>query len=129
MKKCVMAVCVLCAAAMLLAGCRYQERHPKMEVNVVDDKVVYDGTEQYFYEVETGTVGTLKVKVLKYDGELALKVFATEDRSQVAYKGNDIPTSDFEVILSEPGKYKVWVEAKKFKGSYGFDFSLAPKAE
>ena len=49
---------------------------------------------------------------------------ADMEEQKYAYRGNDIPTSDFIIALSEPGDYCIEINAKDFRGSYGI---LNPK--
>ena len=44
---------------------------------------------------------------------------ADMEEQKYAYRGNDIPTSDFIIALSEPGDYCIEINAKDFWGSYG----------
>lgn len=41
------------------------------------------------------------------------------EEQKYAYRGNDIPTSDFIIALSEPGDYCIEINAKDFRGNYG----------
>jgi len=124
MKRAVVFCAVLVCAAALFSGCALKEKRPKMDISLEDGKTVYDGCEQYFYEVKENQEGTLSVAIRKESGSIDIKVFRTDDRKMIAYQGNDIPTSEFKVTLSDPGEYKVWVEADDFMGSYTFDWSV-----
>ena len=44
---------------------------------------------------------------------------ADMEEQKYAYRGNDIPTSDFIIALSEPVDYCIEINAKDFRGSYG----------
>ena len=44
---------------------------------------------------------------------------ADMEERKYAYRGNDIPTSDFIIAFSEPGDYCIEINAKNFRGSYG----------
>lgn len=54
----------------------------------------------------------------RQDGSISISVLQTEEQ-KYAYRGNDIPTSDFIIALSEPGKYCIEIKAKNFRGNYG----------
>ena len=48
---------------------------------------------------------------------------ADMEEQKYAYRGNDIPTSDFIIALSEPGDYCIEINAKAFRGSYVFQIA------
>ena len=54
----------------------------------------------------------------RQDGSISISVLQTEEQKH-AYRGNDIPTSDFIIALSEPGEYCIEINAKNFRGNYG----------
>lgn len=53
----------------------------------------------------------------RHGGRISISVLRTEIQ-EYAYRGTDIPTSDFIVSLPEPGKYQVTIDVKDFQGSY-----------
>ena len=54
----------------------------------------------------------------RQDGSISISVLQTEEQ-KYAYRGNDIPTSDVIIALSEPGEYCIEINAKNFRGNYG----------
>ena len=55
--------------------------------------------------------------MFRQDGSISIFVLQTEEQ-KYAYRGNDIPTSDFIIALSEPGEYCIEINAKDFRGNY-----------
>ena len=54
----------------------------------------------------------------RQDGSISISVLQSEEQ-KYAYRGNDIPTSDFIIAFSEPGEYCIEINAKNFRGNYG----------
>lgn len=121
------ALCILIAALpAMLTGCgsRQDAEKPCMNISYKNGQSVYTGTEQRFYQLEEGQTGKLTVSVTQESGSLSISVFPTAAPEQYCYRGTDIPSSEFSVTLSEPGEYKVWIEADHFAGSYGFEWTV-----
>lgn len=126
MKAKILAVCMVIAALTgLITGCglKKADETPCMNIDFVNGQTVHSGTEQRFYQVKEGNVGELKITVTRESGSLNISVYPVNDTQNYCYRGTDIPTSDFTVTLSEPGEYTVFIEAEKFVGSYGFDWT------
>ena len=121
------ALCILIVVLLaILAGCDSGQdaEQPCMNINAENGHTVYNGTEQRFYRLEEGQSGKLAVSVTRESGSLSISVFPSASPEQRCYRGTDIPTADFMVTLSEPGEYKVWIEADSFAGSYGFEWTV-----
>ena len=114
---------VVIALLIILGGCesldsRTDYENPCMNIDFKNGQTIYDGTEQWVYQVEEGQTGELEIRVSRVSGSISICVFRTDEPAQYSYRGTNMPTSDFVVALTEPGEYKVWVEAETFAGSY-----------
>ena len=71
--------------------------------------------------------GSLKqmMSVHTESGSLQITVAPTDAPDRFCYRGMDLPTSDFSVILSEPGEYQVWIAADHFMGNYAFQWTAS----
>ena len=119
---------LFCFAVLLsfAAGCARQQNleSPHMDKNLENGQILYDGTEQWFFQVEEGQTGVLTVSITRESGNLNLSVFPESDPEQYNYRGTELPTSDFTVLLEEPGTYRVWIEAERFIGTYDCEWSV-----
>ncbi len=104
------------AAALVLAACG-GGTVPQMEIKVRDGVTTYNGTEQLIFRAPEGEKRELHIAVSRRSGSLSVSVWQTESR-EYAYRGTDLPTSDFFVLLPEPGEYCVEICADGFQGSY-----------
>lgn len=126
MKAKLFVLCIVFALLTgLITGCgsKQSEKTPRMNIDYVNGQTVYTGTEQRFYQVKEGRAGELKITVTRESGKLNISVCRSDDETDCRYRGVDIPTSDFAVTLTEPGEYRVLIEADKFAGGYGFNWS------
>lgn len=119
--------CIVLALGLLLTGCGKSgsapdTAEPEMNISFENGRMFCDGTEQRFYSVGKNQTGELKISVGTESGSLSISVFPTDDPDHFCYRGVDIPTSDFSVMLPDSGEYEVWIEAKRFAGSYGFEW-------
>ena len=115
------AACALFAGLLaVFSGCGLTQKaeEPCMNLEMEDGQVVRTGTEQRFYQVEDGQAGELTVSIERESGSLNIFVFQEGEERRYFYRGTDLPTAGFTVTLSEPGEYKVWVEAARFAGTY-----------
>ena len=119
---------LFCFAVLLsfAAGCARQQNleSPHMDKHLENGQILYDGTEQRFFQVEEGQTGVLTVSITRESGNLNLSVFPESDPEQYNYRGTELPTSDFTVLLEEPGTYHVWIEAERFIGTYDCEWSV-----
>ena len=98
---------------------------PDMHIDFENGQPIRTGTEQQFYRVEQGQSGELQISVHTESGSLQITVAPTDAPDRFCYRGMDLPTSDFSVILSEPGEYQVWIEADHFMGNYAFQWTVS----
>ena len=105
------AVALTLALLLALGGCKSP------------GQAIRNGTEQRLCQVERGQTGELLIQVHTGSGSLSISVFPTENPNHFYYRGREIPTSEFSVILPDAGEYTVWIEAEDFEGSYEFSWS------
>ena len=118
----------LLAAMLLFGGCGAQpveKGKPVMNITMTEDengisKMVRNGSEQQFYQVSPGKTGEIYVTVRTESGKLALKIY--QDESDPVYRGNDLGTVDFQVVLNTEGEYTIRVDAEDFVGEYSFRY-------
>ena len=108
------AVFVLAALLLVLAAC--SSTSAQMKCTAQDGVCVYAGTEQRIWH-ETGTDGQLHISVSRQGGSIAISILQVERQAYV-YRGTDLPTSDFFVLLPEAGEYCIEIHAEQFQGSY-----------
>ncbi|MGM9681945.1 MAG: hypothetical protein ACI3XR_10640 [Eubacteriales bacterium] len=80
----------------------------------------FDGTKEYSIRVKDGETLAVKVSIVTEGGSLALTIAQNGD--QPAYRGKDLPTTDFTVYLKEAGTYTVTLTADEHSGSYSLDW-------
>lgn len=118
----------LLAAILLFGGCGAQpveNDNPVMQVAIVENadggsKAVRNGSEQRFYQVPSGKTGEIHVTIHTESGKLDLQIY--QDESDPVYRGSDLGSADFRVILDKEGEYTVRVDAEDFVGEYSFDY-------
>lgn len=106
---------VLIAALLLLTACGNDS--PKMVITTQNGITTYNGIDWQMCHVADGERRELHISVSRQDGSISISVLQTEEQ-KYAYRGNDIPTSDFIIALSEPGEYCIEINAKDFRGNY-----------
>ena len=96
---------------------------PQMVIIAQDSTTTYNGTDQQICHVADGEQCELHISVFRQDGSISISVLQMEEQAY-AYRGTDIPTSDFIVSLSEPGEYCIEISAENFQGSYNISNQL-----
>ncbi|MGN1094142.1 MAG: hypothetical protein ACI4SC_04110 [Candidatus Neoclostridium sp.] len=97
----------------------FPDENGNMEIITGADGTIRNGTEYFSYRVEPGFTGVVSVVISKKSGRLDLDVYPAERENQAEYRGRELDSATFSVILSKPGDYKVRVFAKNFVGDYG----------
>lgn len=92
---------VLVVALLLLTACGNDS--PKMVITTQNGITTYNGIDRQICHVADGEQRELHISVSRQDGSISISVLQTEEQ-KYAYRGNDIPTSDFIIALSEPGE-------------------------
>ncbi len=119
----------------LINGCTYGSGTTSMSVEVNTGSKMsmsykkFTGYKATKLSVEKDQTVEVEVDIVSEAGKLDL-VIEKENKGddegeqekkgkpEKVYEGTDIPTSNFKVILEEPGKYIVKVTGDKHKGSY-----------
>ena len=96
----------------------FSDETDNMEIITGADGPVQNGTEYFSYRVENGFTGVVSVVMSKKSGRLDLDVYPADQSGDSEYKGRDLDSASFSVILNKPGDYKVRVFAKNFVGDY-----------
>lgn len=115
---------------VILVGCGNDDNGKKvMNINYItlDDGTSakkYDGQAQEFFNVTDTEPQAVKVTVNKISGELEIKIFNSEDETNMVYEGHDFPTDSFTVNVTDSGRYTILVTCKDFIGEYSFDYNL-----
>ena len=118
----------LLTAILLFGGCGARpadKGEPVMHITMTEDagggsQMVRNGSEQRFYQVPSGKTGEIHVTIHTESGKLDLQIY--QDESDPVYRGSDLGSADFRVILDKEGEYTVRVEAEDFVGEYEFRF-------
>lgn len=102
------------AALLILAVC--SSAPEQMKCATRDGVTVYDGMERRIWH-ETCADGALHISVCRQDGSIGISVLQME-RQEYVYRGTDLPTSKFFVLLPEAGEYRIEIRAEHFQGSF-----------
>lgn len=128
MKKYHLILSSLFALLLMVTGCTVGSG---IQINSVETNLpgkmamTYDkfsGYKQRDIKVEQGQALTVLVEVVTEKGSIDAYIAKDNDTADCAYEGHDIPTSSFNVTLSEPGEYTIRVDARDHKGSYSFEW-------
>lgn len=111
-----LAAFVLIAVLLLLTACS-SKGLSAMVSTMRDGITTYNGADQKICHVADGEQRELHISVIRQKGSISISVLRV-DSQKYAYRGRDIPTSDFIVSLPEPGEYLIEVYAKDFQGDY-----------
>lgn len=116
---------------LLLCACGADHREidsdPKMTVDygVADDGspfTRYNGDAQEFFAVKSGKENVVEVTVHRESGLLRVCIQSETEPRNVVYEGNTFPEEPFTVTVKEAGRYRIWVHAENFIGSYHFTY-------
>ena len=116
---------LICCMAAVLTACA-GDASAGMTVERRDGTAIYHGTEYRVCRVDEGEQLELHVSVSRQDGKLDLSVLRTGDQ-EYAYRGRDIPTSEFDLLLPEAGEYQIEIHAENFQGSYEISDPVHPE--
>ncbi len=94
----------------------------------------FNGYKTTDLHVKEGEAVEVSVNIVSEKGKLDFVIIKEADKKdeknqkdETIYEKNDLPTSDFKVILDKPGDYKITVTAKEHKGSYKITWDKADK--
>ena len=125
-KKC--ALCMLLIAVCSITACSNSDRDENidekenMNVDFGEDGMIRNGTEYYTYQVEENREGTVSINISKKSGCLDIDIYSVSDKENPEYTGRNLDSTSFDVILKEPGEYKVRVTAEEYVGDYGISW-------
>ena len=121
----VCALLLLAAIAISVTACTNGKRDDQtaargtMDIDFGEDGMIRNGTEYETYQVEEGQKGILSIRVSRVSGRLDIDVYPVDGKDKPDYTGRDLDSASFDVIVEEPGEYKVCFTADKFVGDYG----------
>ena len=100
-----------------------------MNIEIGENGVIRNGTEHYTYRVEEGYQGVVSVNISKKSGRIDLDIYPTDRKEETEYKGRELDSSAFSVILTKSGEYKIRITAKDFVGDYGISWKTEETEE
>ena len=80
----------------------------------------FDGVRNYAFTVEEGETCAIKAAFTTEEGKISASIYEKENPENRPYEGNDIPTCEFTVNITESGKYVIRLEADDHEGGYSF---------
>lgn len=83
-----------------------------MNIIYGEDGYIQNGTEYYTYQVEDGYCGVVSVSIAKKAGRIDIDIYPTDCKDDTNYKSRDLYSTDFSVVLSVTGEYKIRISAK-----------------
>lgn len=130
----------LIAAIALASGCTYGSGSStgSVELNTFSRMSAsyqkFNGYKTTDLHVKEGEAVEVSVNIVSKEGKLDFLIIKEADKKaeknqkdETVYEENNLPTSDFKVILDKPGDYKITVTAKEHKGSYKITWDKADK--
>lgn len=117
-------LCLLVAIVISTTACtngkkdNNSDANGKMNIDFGEDGMIRNGTEYYTYQVEEGQKGIISIRVSKESGRLDIDVYQTDSKDDPDYTGRNLDSTSFDVIIEEPGEYKVCFRATEFVGNY-----------
>ena len=103
------------------------DEYGNMNITYGEDGIIRNGTEYYTYQVEDGYSGVVSVCIAKKAGRIDIDIYPTDCKDNANYKGRDLDSAAFSVVLSEMGEYKVRISAEKFVGDYEISWKIEEK--
>lgn len=136
-RRCVkiFSLCFLAAAAISFTACTNAKRddpagmNGTMNVDFEENRMVRNGTEYYTYRVEEGQKGIVSIHISRESGRLDIDVYPVDRKDDPDYTGRDLDSAAFDVIVEQPGEYKVCFTATEFSGDYGIHWRTEDDTE
>ena len=100
------------------------DEYGNMNITYGDDGIIRNGIEYYTYYVEDGYSGVVSICIAKKAGRIDIDIYPTDCKEDTNYKGRDLDSTAFSVVLSETGEYKVRISAKNFVGDYEINWKI-----
>lgn len=85
---------------------------------------IYNGDSQEFFDVKEGCENIVEVTVHKESGHISIVIHEENNRENVVYEGSDFPADYFTVTVKEAGRYRIFVHAEDFIGTYKFQYDM-----
>lgn len=98
-----------------------------MKITFGEDGMIRNGTEYFTYQVENGSIGIVSVCIAKKAGRIDMEIYPTDCKDNTNYKGRDLDSATFSVVLSETNEYKVRITVKDFVGEYEISWKTEEK--
>ena len=118
-------LCLLITLSLpLLSGCTKDDRNSSskeetsMVVNVGKDGTIKSGIEYCTYKLDEGYKGTISINIQKNSGKIDLDIYLANSKEEYKYKGRDLDSASFDVIVDVPIKYKIKITLNQFIGDY-----------
>lgn len=129
-KRFLFPACMACLL-LLLTGCSVgkQDGGGEMTIDLREDGMVHNGTAYERYLLEAGQRGVVSLRIARKSGRLDMEIYPADRRDAPLYRGRELDSAEFEVIVTEPGAYRVCITAEDFVGDYGIGWRCAPATE
>lgn len=122
------ALCFMLVVVCFLSACsdNYENDNNgekgNMNIDFGDEGMIRNGTEYRTYQVEKNREGTVSINISKKSGCLDIDIYPVDDKENPEYTGRNLDSTSFDVILKEPGEYKVRITAEEYVGEYGISW-------
>lgn len=131
----IISLCLLFVAVILLTACtngkpdNRDDAKGTMNIDFGENGMIRNGTEYDTYQVKEGQKGIISIRVSKESGRLDIDVYPVDNKDKPNYTGRDLDSASFDVIVEEPGEYKVCFTATEFVGDYGISWRTEDNTE
>ena len=131
----IISLCLLFVAVILLTACtngkpdNRDDAKGTMNIDFGENGMIRNGTEYDTYQVKEGQKGIISIRVSKESGRLDIDVYPVDNKDKPNYTGRDLDSASFDVIVEEPGEYKVCFTATEFVGDYGISWRTEDNKE
>ena len=103
------------------------DEYGNMNITYGEDGIIRNGIEYYTYYVEDGYSGVVSICIAKKAGRIDIDIYPTGCKDDTNYKGRDLDSAAFSVVLSETNEYKVRITVKDFVGEYEISWKIEEK--
>ena len=109
---------------LMVGGCTNESKNnpskeeTSMVVNVGKDGTIKSGVEYFTYQLDEGYKGIISINIHKKSGKIDLDIYLANSKEEYKYKGRDLDSASFKVIIDEPGEYKIKITLNQFIGDY-----------
>ena len=128
-------ILLICMACLLLTGCtggkpaETDGEHGVMNIDLCEDGLCHNGTAFERYLLEAGKRGVLSMRIARKSGRLDMEIYPAGQRDAPLYRGRELDSAEFEVIVTRSGEYRVCITAEDFVGDYEIGWRCAPATE